>query len=148
MSSQQKKIEAIIVALLKTQSPFTSASTAPVLHYDADGDTVSSKSRVVVRASEPVPLVPSFSPTAAESIAQSDVEIAIRLPVSASATMDTWEAAVDAALATSPTAVQTLAASYFANGFALDNVTAGSRHAEGAENRERVKTVRAVFVPV
>ena len=147
MSSQQKKIEEIVVALIKTQSPFTTPSTAPVLHYDADGDTVSSKSRVVVKASEPTPLVSNFKPDSAAVVLQSDVEIAIRLPVASSATLDTWEAAVDTALGTAPAAVATLAASYFASGFALDDVTAGQRHGDGAENRERVKTVRAVFRP-
>lgn len=146
-ASQQKKIEDIIIALIQTQSPFTTPATAPVLNYDADGDTVSSKSRVVVRAGEPVPIISAFKPSTAAPVAQSEVEISIRLPVAASATMDTWENAVDAALVTAPAAVATLAASYFASGFALDDVSAGSRHSGGAENRERTKTVRVVFVP-
>lgn len=146
-SSNQKKIEDIIVALIQTQSPFTSPSTAPVLNYDADGDTLSSRSRVVVKAGEPVPLIPAYKPTAAAPVAQSDVEIAIRLATASSSTLDTWENAVDAALATEPDAVKTLANSHFPSGFTFDNVNAGTRHAEGAENRERTKTVRVVFAP-
>lgn len=147
MSSNQKKIEDIVIALLKTQAPFTVAATAPVLNYDANGDTVDSRNRVVVKASEPVALVPSRTPTVANKVFQSEVEIMIKLVTQTSATMDTWEAAVDAALATSPTAIQTLASASFANGFLLDVNNGGNRQGEGAENRERTKTLTAVFIP-
>ncbi len=144
-SSNQKKIEDIIIALIQTQSPFTTPATAPVLNYDADGDTVSSRSRVVVRASEPVPIVPGFKPDSPAPVLQSDVEISIRLATSSSSTLDTWEAAVDAALATAPAAVITAALASYPNGFKFDDVAAGSRQPEGAENRERTKTVRVVI---
>lgn len=145
--STKATIENIIIALLQTQSPFTNSTTAPVLNYDADTTTVAKRNRVVVKAMEPIALIPGKTPTSPNKVSQSDVEIRIQLATANATTMNTWDAAVDTALATAPTAVATLAAASFASGFHIDNVTNGDRQGDGAENRERNKMVRVVFIP-
>jgi len=141
----QEKIEAIIIALLQTQAPFTNSSTAPVVAWDADASTIGKKDRVIVQCEEPVPEVPARNPSVAAPVNRATVNIYTRFTTNSADTLNTWVAAVDAALATAPAGVVTLATASYPNGFTIDTVTEGNRQQDGVEQRERIKTFSVVY---
>ncbi len=138
-------IENIVIALVKTQSPFTNNTAAPVYNWDTTVSLQQVPDFVRVQASKPIPLVPAKDPATPAPVQQSTVTVEATLANKDVSKMDNWSFGIDAALATTTNAVNNLANQSFPNGFVIDVPQGGDRQPQGAEHRTRSRVFRVVF---
>ncbi len=145
-NTPQFNIESIMIALIKTQAPFTGSSV--VLHGDeADTDLITKKNRVGVTASDPTAEIAARAPFLPDKVLVSDVEIKIRMTDDNVTLLDSWQLAIETAIDTAPAAIVTLATGLFPHGFEVCAVTATNRNQGGDRQRERSKTLQVYYLP-
>jgi len=140
-------IENIVIALIKTQSPFTNASAAPVVNYDKAEDLKNTPDYVHVNCGTPVPLIPARTPALPALVQQAPVVVTAHVTTNNLTKINDWEYALNTVLLTTTNAINTVANNSFPNGFQIDQVTQGTRQSEGSESRERSLEFRVVFRP-
>lgn len=146
-NTAQTNIETLLVALIKTQAPFSSPSTILVGPGDSATDTVLDSDRVSVKSDDPTPFVSGHSMIVASKVKQAMVEVTITLTTADVAKIDAWMLAIETAFGTAPAGIVTQATTLFPNGFAVEEFTQTQRNAEGSNQLTRTKTARVLFVP-
>jgi hypothetical protein len=143
-SPNQSNIETIIIALLAAQSGLSGVS---ILAKDTTTNLKDKPDYITVSADDPTPEVDARAPFLGGKIMSSMVQVSIVMSTNNPTTLDAWQLAVEAGLASAPSSVITTATSLFPNGFQVDTVTAVSENEGHANQREHTKTFKVVYLP-
>lgn len=144
MASDRFNIETILIALVKTVSPFTTGVL--VDHFDSSTDTIANQDRIAIQAAEPTPAVQARAEYVNAPLWESEVQIQMIFATPNTTTLDTWYAALNTALTqATPAAIVTLATSLFPNGCFINMVDSGDRSGAGTDVRNDTKVVKFTY---
>ncbi len=138
MATSEYIIENVVIAMLSAQAALSGVS---IKHWDEDTDA--EMDRIRVRCEPRKEFLKAHKDTLPPILWSSETTIEIRVGTRTSALIETYGTAVDAAMASTPAAAVTAAASLASIEFPSDE--SGSRQGDGAETYVREKNYTAIF---